>query len=103
MVKRGTSFMICKKKKLFVSRDVVFKEHVFPFLTAGKSHDKLKQDFNALPLTSHPIMTHDDEHDNSMEEAHDLHTDITITEHEDSGEAHDTNIGSETTELATPP
>lgn len=48
--------MILKKKRLYVSRNVVFKEGIFRFLNPSKERDVMKLDFNTIPMLSTDLM-----------------------------------------------
>ncbi|KAL2893587.1 Retrovirus-related Pol polyprotein from transposon TNT 1-94 [Bienertia sinuspersici] len=56
---KGYKVYDLKEKKLFVSRDVVFKEDIFPFLKREDPQDNLKMDMNAIPLTDKEIFIDD--------------------------------------------
>lgn len=47
--RKGYKLYDLKEKQLFLSRDVVFKEDVFPFLNTSLEQDALKLQLNQLP------------------------------------------------------
>ncbi|KAL2892600.1 Retrovirus-related Pol polyprotein from transposon TNT 1-94 [Bienertia sinuspersici] len=70
---KGYKLYDLKKGKVFVSRDVIFKEKIFPYLQSERNEDKLKERFNEISLTDQEILiptiaTEEDQHESEGRE-----------------------------------